>query len=70
MDDKVIIVKDGYTFNYSDGRCTGSIGNIALGESFEITIRKIGSQYHCSCMISGVYIQIWCTEYRIEKITY
>lgn len=69
MDEKKIVVKDGYTFKYSDETNTGSISNISLTDSLEITIQKIGFRYHCSCMISGIYIQVWCTEYRIEKIT-
>lgn len=70
MEEIKLIVKDGYAFNYNDNKCTGSIANIYLGKTLEVIVTKVGSRYHCQCTISGVLIQMWCTEYNIEKITY
>lgn len=70
MEEIKLIVKNGYAFNYNNDKCIGSIANIYLGKNLEVVVTKVGSRYHCQCIITGILIQMWCTEYHIEKIQY
>ena len=64
-----IYIKNGFSFNYETSSNTGSIGNIdPRNDDLEIEVTKISGKYHCQCHISGIYIQIWCIKYTINKI--
>ena len=66
---KKFYVKYGYKFTYEVAKSfTGSLSSINSLHDFEITIDEICGRYYCQCYISGIFVQIWCDDYKIEKI--
>ena len=66
---KKIYVKCGYCFKYETESSIGSIANvIPNNDDFEIKIDNICDRYYCQCCINGIFVQIWCDDYKIEKI--
>lgn len=64
-----IIVKQGYTFDYITlGGNVGGFANINKPDGLIINIEEIGNAYYCSFELDGIYIQIWCKEYKIRRI--
>lgn len=66
---KKIYVKCGYCFKYETASSIGSIANIIPNnDDLEINIDDICDRYYCQCCINGIFFQIWCDDYKIEKI--
>ena len=64
-----VIVKQGYTFNYrTSGIESGAIANISNPMDLVLDVKKINDYYHVDYTICGVYTQIWCKSYNIERI--
>ena len=64
-----IYIKNGFSFDYKTSSNTGSIANIdPNNDDLIIEVDKIDEKYHCQCLISGIFIQIWCIKYTIRKI--
>ena len=66
---KKIHVKYGYCFKYETESSIVSIANvIPNNDDLEINIDDICDRYYCQCYINGIFVQIWCDDYKIEKI--
>ena len=66
---KKIYVKYGYCFKYETASSVGSIANLnPKNDDLEINVDEIFGRYYCQYSVNGVYIQIWCDDYKIEKI--
>lgn len=64
-----VVVKQGYTFNYhTSGVDVGGITNVSNPEGLIIDVDKVGEKYYVSIMINGIFIQIWCKSYGVERI--
>lgn len=65
-----VVVKQGYAFNYHTGGCdVGSIANISKPDGLVLDVEKISDRYHVCVDNDGVFIQIWCVSYNIERIS-
>lgn len=63
-----IIIKEGYSFNYHTSGGVGSVANIDKPEGLKINVDQIKDQYYASFKLNGIFIQIWCVQYKIKKI--